>query len=118
MSGVLSIVKPGVLFGEDVTKVFQFAKDHQFAIPAVNVTTTSVCNAVLECAKKVNSPVIIQVSNGGACFFAGKCIDNTNQRAAVLGSVSLAKHVHTMAEHYGVSLTSRTSIWDPKESFI
>ncbi|KAH0473242.1 MAG: uncharacterized protein KVP18_000267, partial [Porospora cf. gigantea A] len=95
---VLDFLKPGVVHGEDVTKLFNYCQEHKFALPAVNVTSTSSVNAVLECAKKVNSPVIIQVSNGGAVFFAGKSLDNTNQRAAILGSIAMAHHVNIMAE--------------------
>lgn len=108
MSGVLSIVKPGVIVGEDVTKVFEYAKKHKFAIPAVNVTNSCTVNAVLECAKRVNSPVIIQVSNGGGIFYAGKSLDNKNQRAAVLGSIAIARHVHTVAKSYGVPVILHT----------
>lgn len=108
MSSLKQIVKPGVVVGDDVAKLFAYAKAHKFAIPAVNVTTTSVANAALECAKKINSPIIIQVSNGGAQFFAGKSMDNTNQRACVLGSISLAKHIHTVAEAYGIPVVLHT----------
>jgi fructose-bisphosphate aldolase, class II len=108
MSGVLSLVKPGVIVGDDVTKVFEYAKKNKFAIPAVNVTSSSTINAVLECAKKINSPVIIQISNGGGIFFAGKSIDNTDQRAAVLGSIAAAHHVHTVAASYGVPVILHT----------
>lgn len=85
MTGVLSVVKPGVLLGDDVTKVFQIAKDVGFAIPAVNCTSSSTANAALEAAKKANSPIICQFSNGGAAFYAGKAIDNKNQNASILG---------------------------------
>lgn len=108
MSGVLSFLKPGVLVGDDVTKLFQYAKENKFAIPAVNVTSSCTVNAVLECAKRVNSPVIIQVSNGGGVFYAGKSVDNTNQRAAILGSVAVARHVHTVSAHYGVPVILHT----------
>eukprot|EP00121_Abeoforma_whisleri_P014643 Awhi_evm1s13504 len=100
--GLLDIVKPGVVFGDDVTKVFNYAKEHQFAIPAVNCTSTSTINAALEAARNVNSPIIIQFSNGGAAFVAGKAIDNKNQEASILGAVSGAHHVHRMAKAYGV----------------
>jgi fructose-bisphosphate aldolase class II len=100
--GVLDIVKPGVVLGEDVKKVFEYAKANGFAIPAVNCTSTSTINAALEAAKKVNSPIIIQFSNGGAAFVAGKGLDNKDQKASVLGACSGAQHVHKMAEAYGV----------------
>ena len=92
---VLDVVKPGVLFGDDVRKVFAIAKKNKFALPAVNVIGTDSINAVLEAAAAVNSPVIIQFSNGGAAFCAGKGL---KENGAVLGAISCAQHVHTMAE--------------------
>jgi fructose-bisphosphate aldolase class II len=106
--GILDIVKPGVLFGEDVLKVYQHAKDNEFAIPAVNVVSTDSINGVLEAAAKVNSPVIIQFSNGGASYFAGKGLSNENEMAAINGAVSGAIHVHMMAEVYGVAVILHT----------
>lgn len=102
--GVLDIVKPGVLFGDDVFNLYKFAKQNGFAIPAVNVVGTNSLNAVMRCAKKVNSPVIIQLSNGGASFYAGKDCKN----ADVLGSVCAALHVHILAQHYGISVILHT----------
>lgn len=101
-------VKPGVLFGEDLATVFKIAKANQFALPAVNVTGTDTVNAVLESAKKVNSPVIIQLSNGGAAFYAGKGLANDKQQAAIAGSISAALHVHQLAEMYGVAVVMHT----------
>ncbi|KNC74881.1 fructose-bisphosphate aldolase class 2 [Sphaeroforma arctica JP610] len=106
--GVLDFVKPGVLLGDDVTKVFQYAKNNKFAIPAVNCTSSSTVNAVLETAAKVGSPVIIQFSNGGAAYYAGKYVDNKDQKAAILGAVAGAKHVHAMAKVYGVPVMVHT----------
>ena len=108
MNGVLDIVKPGVLFGDDVTKLYDYAKEHNFALPAVNVVGTDSINAVLEAASKVNSPVIIQFSNGGASYYAGKGLSNENEKAAILGAVSGAIHVHMMAEAYGVPVILHT----------
>jgi len=102
---VLDAVKPGVLYGEDVQKVFQIAKENQFALPAVNVVGTDSINAVLEAAAKVNAPVIIQFSNGGASFVAGKGL---KENGAVLGAISGAQHVHMMAEAYGVPVILHT----------
>lgn len=102
MVKVLDIVKPGVLFGDDVTKLFLHAKEKKFAIPAVNVTSTSTINAALEIARDIKSPIIIQVSNGGAAFIAGKGLDNSKQEASVLGAVCAAQHVHSLAKIYGV----------------
>jgi fructose-bisphosphate aldolase class II len=104
--GLLEIVKPGVVTGDDIKKVFDYAKANKFAIPAVNVVNTDSVNSVLEAAKKVNSPVIIQFSNGGAQYFGGKGLDGST--AAVLGAISGAKHVHTMAEAYGVPVILHT----------
>lgn len=104
--GILDIVQPGVLFGDDVAKVYQHAKDNGFAIPAVNVVGTDSINAVLEAAAKVNSPVIIQFSNGGAAYYAGKGLNN--EKAAIVGAVSGAIHTHMMAEAYGVAVILHT----------
>ena len=106
--GILDIVKPGVLFGEDVQKVYNLAKEVGFAIPAVNVVSTDSINAVLEAAAKVNSPVIIQFSNGGASYFAGKGLSNADEKAAIAGAVAGAKFVHAMAEAYGVAVILHT----------
>ncbi|MCF7847798.1 MAG: class II fructose-bisphosphate aldolase [Kiritimatiellales bacterium] len=102
---ILDVVKPGVLFGEDVQTVFRIAKENGFALPAVNVVGTDSVNGVLEAAAKVNSPVIIQFSNGGAAFYAGKGCPADGK---VLGAVSGAKHVHMMAEAYGVPVILHT----------
>ena len=106
--GILDIVKPGVLFGEDVQKVYEHAKKEGFAIPAVNVVSTDSINAVLEAAAQVKSPVIIQFSNGGASYFAGKGLSNENEKAAIVGAIAGAKYVHTMAEAYGVAVILHT----------
>ncbi len=106
--GILDIVKPGVLFGDDVAKVYQHAKDNGFAIPAINVVGTDSINAILEAASKVNSPVIIQFSNGGASYYAGKGLSNENEKSAIIGAVSGAIHTHMMAEAYGVAVILHT----------
>lgn len=98
----------GVLTGDKVGELFAFAKEKGFAIPAVNVTGTDTINAVLETAAAVNSPVIIQLSNGGAAFYAGKGLKAEGQTAAILGGVSAAKHVNTVAEAYGVPVILHT----------
>ncbi|NPD45976.1 MULTISPECIES: class II fructose-bisphosphate aldolase [unclassified Lentimicrobium] len=105
---ILDHMEPGVIFGEDVKKLFELAKKNQFALPAVNVVGTSSVNGVLEAAKKANSPVIIQLSNGGASFYAGKALSNDGQQAAISGAVAAAYHVHEMAEHYGVPVILHT----------
>ncbi len=98
----------GVVTGNQVQDLFAIAKKHQFALPAVNVTGTNTINAVMETAKAVNSPVIIQLSNGGAQFYAGKSLDNSKLQACILGGVSAAQHVHLLAESYGVAVILHT----------
>ncbi|MGI4020497.1 MAG: class II fructose-bisphosphate aldolase [Janthinobacterium lividum] len=98
----------GVLHGDQVQQLFELAKVHQFALPAVNVVNTNTINAVMETAKAVNSPVIIQLSNGGAQFYAGKSLNNDQLQACILGAVSAAKHVHLLAEHYGIAVILHT----------
>jgi fructose-bisphosphate aldolase class II len=105
---ILDFVKPGVVTGDDVQKIFEIAKQNNFAIPAVNVVGTDSVNAVLEAAKLVNSPVIIQFSNGGAAFYAGKGLSNENEKAAILGGISGATHIHRLAEAYGVPVIVHT----------
>lgn len=108
MIGTKRKFRPGVLHGDEVTELFNFANEKDFALPAVNVVGTNSVNAVLETAREVNSPVIIQFSNGGAHFFAGKGLENKEEKAAIAGSVSGAMHVHQMAEAYGVTVILHT----------
>ncbi|AKD04846.1 class II fructose-bisphosphate aldolase [Pontibacter korlensis] len=108
MSETKTRFRPGVLFGDEVTELFKYANENNFALPAVNVIGTNSINAVLETAKAVNSPVIIQFSHGGAQFFAGKGLSNDNQKAAIAGAISGAQHVHLMAEAYGVPVVLHT----------
>lgn len=103
-----SQIAPGVLHGEAVQELFELAKKHQFAIPAVNVVSSGTVNGVIEAAKAVNSPVIIQFSHGGSQFYAGKGLKNTDEQASILGAVSGAEHVHRLAEKYGVSVILHT----------
>ena len=104
----MNTIKPGVATGDQVQEIFKLAKNKGFALPAVNVISSSSVNGVLETAKELNAPVIIQFSNGGAVFNAGKGLDNTNQAAAIAGSIAGAKHVHIMAEAYGVPVILHT----------
>ena len=104
----MSSIKPGVAIGNDVQEIFKLAKSKEFALPAVNVISSSSINAVLETAKELNAPVIIQFSNGGAVFNAGKGLDNENQSAAIAGAIAGAKHVHTMSKAYGVPVILHT----------
>ncbi|MEL6254698.1 MAG: class II fructose-bisphosphate aldolase [Bacteroidota bacterium] len=100
--------RAGVLHGDEVTELLNYANENNFALPAVNVVGTNTVNGVLETARDVNSPVIIQFSNGGAVFFAGKGLGNENQKAAIAGGVSGAHHVHQMAKAYGVPVILHT----------
>lgn len=99
---------PGVVTGSQLAELTDFCARNGFAMPAVNVVGTNSVNAVMETARELNSPVIIQFSNGGASFFAGKGLDNEGQRAAIAGAVSGAKHVHQMAELYGATVVLHT----------
>ncbi len=101
-------IKPGVATGDEVQAIFKLAKEKGFALPAVNVTTTSTVNGVIETAARLNAPVIVQFSNGGAHYFAGKGLKNTNEQAAILGGISGAKHVHALAEAYGATVILHT----------
>jgi fructose-bisphosphate aldolase class II len=106
--GILNKIKPGVVSGKDLQELLEIAKQNQFALPAVNVVGTNSVNAVLEAARTVNSPVMIQFSNGGAVFWAGKSISNENEQAAVTGAIIGAKHVHHLAELYGIPVVLHT----------
>ena len=101
-------IKPGVATGDDVQKIFAHAKEKGYALPAVNVTSSSTVNAVMEAASMMNAPVIIQFSNGGAEFFAGKGLMNDDFSASIAGAVSGARHIHAMAELYGATVILHT----------
>ena len=103
-----SYIKPGVAWGDEVQAIFNYAKLKHFALPAVNVSNTSTTNAVIETAAKLKAPVIVQFSNGGSLFYAGKGLSNENEKAAILGGISGAKHVHLMAEAYGATVILHT----------
>ncbi len=98
----------GVATGSMVTDIFQYAKENKFALPAVNVIGSSNINATMETAAKLNAPVIIQFSNGGAIYNAGKGLSNEGQRAAILGAIAGAQHIHTLAEAYGATVILHT----------
>ncbi len=108
MSETTKRFAPGVVTGDGVSEIFRHANENNYALPAVNVVGTNSVNAVLETAKAVNSPVIIQFSNGGAIFYAGKSLSNANQQAAIAGGISGAQHVHQMAALYGVPVILHT----------
>lgn len=105
---ILDFIDPGVVTGSDVQKLFEHAKKYSYAIPAINIVGTNSLNASLEAAKKANSPIIIQLSNGGAVFYAGKSLPNDNQEAAIAGAICAAQHVHQVAESYGVPVILHT----------
>ena len=102
------LIPAGVVVGDDVQKVFAYAKAHQFALPAANCTGTNTVNAALETARDLDAPMVIQFSNGGAVFYAGKSLNNQGQRAAIAGAVAGAMHVHQLAEQYGVHVLVHT----------
>tara|TARA_B110000046_G_scaffold184891_1_gene224727 strand:- start:1601 stop:2668 length:1068 start_codon:yes stop_codon:yes gene_type:complete len=101
-------IKPGVATGKEVQEIFKLAKEKGFALPAVNVVGSNTINGVLETARDLNAPVIIQFSNGGAQFNAGKGLSNENQKAAIVGGVAGAKHIHELAAAYGVPVILHT----------
>lgn len=101
-------IKPGVATGKEVQAIFKLAKEKSFALPAVNVVGSSTINGVLEAARDLNAPVIIQFSNGGAQFNAGKGLSNENQKAAIAGGIAGAKHIHELAVAYGVPVILHT----------
>jgi fructose-bisphosphate aldolase, class II len=101
-------IKPGVATGTEVQEIFKYAKSKGFALPAVNVIGSNSINAVLETASELNAPVIIQFSNGGAHFNAGKGLSNDDQKAAIAGGVAGAKHIHQLAEAYGATVILHT----------
>jgi len=100
--GALDIVPAGVLTGDNVRKLFQYAQEHKFAIPAINVTSSSTANAALEAARDIKSPIILQVSQGGSAYFAGKGLANDKQQASIIGAVAAAHHIRTVSKAYGV----------------
>lgn len=108
MTKVLEVVKAGVATGDAVQKIFELAKAGHYALPAVNCVNTDTVNSVLEAAAKAKAPVVIQFSNGGASFFAGKGLKLEGQQAAILGAIAGAKYVHQVAEVYGVPVIVHT----------
>jgi len=101
-------IRPGVATGKEVQEIFKHAKEKKYALPAVNVIGSNSINGVLETAAEINSPVIIQFSNGGSKFNAGKGLSNDNEKAAILGAATGAKHVHDLAEAYGATVIMHT----------
>lgn len=105
---LMSKFAAGVLTGDQLQEVFADAKLNKYALPAINVSNTSTVNAVLETAAELNSPAIIQFSNGGCQFYAGKGLSNVDEESAIAGGISGAIHVHQMAELYGASIILHT----------
>ncbi|MCB9334703.1 MAG: class II fructose-bisphosphate aldolase [Flavobacteriales bacterium] len=105
---MIDTINYGVVTGDAVQEIFKLAKEKNFALPAVNVTGSSTVNAVMETAKEMNAPVIIQFSNGGAHFNAGKGLSNENQQAAIAGAISGAQHIHNLAKLYQVPVILHT----------
>lgn len=101
-------IKPGVATGNQVQDIFNYAKEKGFALPAVNVVGSSTINGVLETAAKLNAPVIIQFSNGGAQFNAGKGLSIRNEKSAILGAIAEAERVSFLAEAYGATVILHT----------
>ena len=108
LSNSMKTFEPGVLYGDTLLDFFAYAKEKEFALPAVNVTGTNTINAVLETAREVKSAVMIQLSHSGSAFYAGKGLSNDSQQASVAGGISGALHVHEMAKHYGVPVILHT----------
>ncbi|KAK5996632.1 Fructose-bisphosphate aldolase 1 [Cladobotryum mycophilum] len=100
--------KAGVIVGDDVLKLFQYAREKQFAIPAINVTSSSTAVAALEAARDAKSPIVLQMSQGGAAYFAGKGVDNKDQSASIAGSVAGAHYIRSIAPTYGVPVVLHT----------
>ncbi len=108
MTSLSKLLSPGVVLGDEVAVLYKHAKDHQYAIPAVNVVNSNSINAALEAAAQANSPIIIQLSNGGASFFLGKGLKLKRQQGAVTGAIVAAKYVHSIADLYGVPVMLHT----------
>ncbi|OLL21726.1 Fructose-bisphosphate aldolase 1, partial [Neolecta irregularis DAH-3] len=106
--GVSDIVPNGVLTGDNVLKLFEYAREKKFALPAVNVTSSSTVIATLEAARDKKSPIIIQISQGGAAFFAGKGISNAHQKASIAGSVAAAHFIRAIAPSYNIPIVIHT----------
>ena len=102
--GILDVIKrkEGVIVGDDVRAVFDYAREHKFAIPAINVTSSSTVVAALEAARDNKCPIILQTSNGGAAYFAGKGVSNDGQNASIRGSIAAAHYIRSIASAYGI----------------
>ncbi|KAH0252896.1 fructose-BISphosphate ALDOLASE, class II, partial [Aureobasidium melanogenum] len=108
MSAQEVLKKSGVIYGEDVKTLFKYAQEKKFAIPAINVTSSSTVVASLEAARDNKAPIILQVSQGGAAYFAGKGVDNKNQEASIAGSIAAAHYIRAVAPAYGIPVVLHT----------
>jgi len=100
--------KSGVIVGDDVLNLFKYCKEHNFAIPAINVTSSSTVVASLEAARDAKAPMILQVSQGGAAYFAGKGVSNTDQKASIAGAIAAAHYIRSIAPAYGIPVVLHT----------
>ncbi|WP_343190217.1 class II fructose-bisphosphate aldolase [Buchnera aphidicola (Mollitrichosiphum nigrofasciatum)] len=111
----LNFIKPGVISGSEARKIFNFAKKNNFAIPAINCINTDSINTVLKTAYKCNSPVIIQLSYGGAKFFSGSSLYKIEKKNnAIIGAVAAAKYVHYISKYYKIPVILHTDHCDKK----
>ncbi|PSK43152.1 fructose-bisphosphate aldolase 1 [Elsinoe australis] len=108
MSAPAVLKKSGVIYGDDVKDLFKWAQEKQFAIPAINVTSSSTVVAALEAARDAKAPVILQASQGGAAYFAGKGAPNKNQEASIAGAVAFAHYARAVAPIYGIPVILHT----------
>ncbi|KAJ5792812.1 fructose-bisphosphate aldolase [Penicillium pulvis] len=100
--------KSGVIVGDDVLRLFEYAQEHNFAVPAINVTSSSTVVASLEAARDAKSPIVLQLSQGGAAYFAGKGVSNDGQAASIAGGVAAAHYIRSIAPAYGVPVILHT----------
>jgi len=101
-------VKPGVVTGEALKDLLNYAKTKGFAIPGVNIVGTNSINACMEAAAKYGGPVMVTFSKGGGQFIAGKSCDNTDDKASIAGCIAGALHVRAVAKLYGVPVVLHT----------
>ncbi|KAI4167857.1 MAG: hypothetical protein LQ343_006871 [Gyalolechia ehrenbergii] len=100
--------KTGVIVGDDVLKLFSYAQEKRFAIPAINVTSSSTVVAALEAARDKKAPIILQMSQGGGAFFAGKGVANDKQQASIAGSIAGAQYIRSVATSYDIPVILHT----------
>lgn len=108
MVKICQSIKPGVIFGDDVQKIFTLAKQNNFALPAVNCVGLDSINSALEAASNMRSPIILQFSNTGSAFITGFGLNNQNYSASVLGAISGCLYVHYISSYYGIPVILHT----------